>query len=442
MGDCQLWSELFLRTFDTSTSTVRSTPKDDYKDRLIHRIETLREFIVRGTDDFHAATMRRLFSEMNMRRSAGNAALIAGLIEDSEIPISQILQDGRGFVMSTKSMFKATRSQTGSNKNQLDSRSEVYLIRMLLARITGYQAAKRDLPDFLQLAHLVVYNSSRFPLFTDPIAGDNTTSSDPTYRLEMNETDSKVVNGDSEHIFSVHWGVVEAIYSLIRLYIDRLPESIPTFCPPRDFIEPEVPLESCMFSAPITGHWKGLYGYLDFRDLERLSVDSSVSPDCFDGLQNICITLTDRLRDAPSVEEAKYAHGFSGLGVSCHGPFGIIGTFTSLPGMGGKRSKECGYGRVTFDRMFNDIHLMPWVMDGVYIPSIGIVGRWRDGTQEAGEGVEGPYVLWRDRVRDADRWSQDEGCITELDKFTLKRALSDIEYAVVERYTSVSDLKQ
>lgn len=58
-----------------------------------------------------------------------------------------------------------------------------------------------------------------------------------------------------------------------------------------------------------------------------------------------------------------------------------------IPGM------ERGFKVVKFDEMYNGEGLMPWVMSGVYIPSIGIVGRWRDRTEPVGEGVEGNAVF-------------------------------------------------
>lgn len=76
---------------------------------------------------------------------------------------------------------------------------------------------------------------------------------------------------------------------------------------------------------------------------------------------------------------------------------------------------ERGFKVVQFDEMYNAEGLMHWIMDGIHVPSIGIVGRWRDRTEPVGEGVEGkrflsptpsstdmsgPYCLWRDRVQD------------------------------------------
>lgn len=47
-----------------------------------------------------------------------------------------------------------------------------------------------------------------------------------------------------------------------------------------------------------------------------------------------------------------------------------------------------------------DRGLMPWVVEAVAVPSIGIIGRWRDRTEARGVAIEGPYVLWRDRFGD------------------------------------------
>ena len=61
---------------------------------------------------------------------------------------------------------------------------------------------------------------------------------------------------------------------------------------------------------------------------------------------------------------------------------------------------EKGFKVVKFDNMYRDRDLMPWIFEGINVPSIGIIGRWRDRTEPLGEAVEGPYILWRDRLQD------------------------------------------
>lgn len=112
---------------------------------------------------------------------------------------------------------------------------------------------------------------------------------------------------------------------------------------------------------------------------------------------------------------------------------------------------EAGFKIVHFDAMYNQDGLMPWIMEGIHVPSIGIVGRWRDRTEALGEGVEGPYVLWRSR--DADLRDQDES-IKEANKHRLSglkepspktakvrhltRASRDLPYIIIEELQKVA----
>lgn len=110
-----------------------------------------------------------------------------------------------------------------------------------------------------------------------------------------------------------------------------------------------------------------------------------------------------------------------------------------LPGM------EPGFKIVTFDEMYNADGLMPWVMEGVCIPSIGIVGRWRDRTEPLHHGIEGPYCLWRDRVKDFEdqeerirQAERDRALGNEANELEvcsvrhLPRETSDMSYIIIE----------
>lgn len=109
---------------------------------------------------------------------------------------------------------------------------------------------------------------------------------------------------------------------------------------------------------------------------------------------------------------------------------------------------ESGFKIVHFDAMYNVEGLMPWIMEGIHIPSVGIVGRWRDRTEARGQGVEGPYVLWRDRVADlrdqlatqAEDTRQrelgniaEEVCVPRMCATRhIKRMNGDIAYVIIE----------
>lgn len=89
---------------------------------------------------------------------------------------------------------------------------------------------------------------------------------------------------------------------------------------------------------------------------------------------------------------------------------------------------EPGFKIVFFDEMYNDDGIMPWIMEGVYVPSIGIIGRWRDRSEILGEAVEGPYILWRDRVQDL----RDQEKLLADYRQTLSRGLSANEPRTVQ----------
>lgn len=117
---------------------------------------------------------------------------------------------------------------------------------------------------------------------------------------------------------------------------------------------------------------------------------------------------------------------------------------TAIEGM------TAGFKIVTFDAMYNQDGLMPWIMHGVHIPSIGIVGRWSDRTHALG-GVEGPYILWRDRVQDLRdqeaeqkeyerqrELGKDVSAPTILPTRYLKRTTRDLAFIIREELSRVS----
>lgn len=110
---------------------------------------------------------------------------------------------------------------------------------------------------------------------------------------------------------------------------------------------------------------------------------------------------------------------------------------------------EPGFKITTFDEMYNADGLMPWIMEGINIPSVGIVGRWRDRNESLRDGVEGPYCLWRDRVKDLQdqetsikEAQRAQGLDRQVDEPTvcpikyLRRATTDMSYIITEERQS------
>lgn len=396
-SDEHVWKRTHQLTFSPGREVLCKTHARD----CAERIEALREFIVRGTNDYAANRVRTMFTEM----SPVNAQLVAGLLERSNHSLTDILFQGQGYALSSRKRIcpryisKSTVNailHRHQDRIQTDPRSQVYLVRMLLARHTGYKASAENPEIFLLSAHLIVYDSIANPLFHFPPLLQEHTNEPRRYHLRSDREDHASKLDIADHPGPViNWGVVETIYSLVKLYRDRMSEAIPHFLPARDDYESDIPMSKCMFDADLSGNWRGLYGYLDFRELEALSADRAFSPDYFDGIQSLRIN-EEEISDASSDDSlaGTERHEFTADGHSMHGEFHIHGSTYSVPGL------EPGFKIVKFDDMYNADGVMPWIMSGIHVPSIGIIGRWRDRTEAPGEGVEGPYVLWRDRVKD------------------------------------------
>ncbi|BFZ53940.1 F-box protein of unknown function [Savitreella phatthalungensis] len=390
------------RSASWRTSAGISDHESSCRRTVRERVEAIREFLQFGTTDFTARTLRRHFSELNSK----NALLLSRLLQQSVLDIDDVCVDMRGHAFSRKSMPRLGRDlarlreqghffpESAETLDQyllrhndrlvVDPRSEIYLVRMLLSRLHNRKASPRHLREFLTVAHLIVYDSISYPILYYPPRNPVSTTSRRFLRSAAINTNAPQVN----------WGVVETIYSMFSLYRDLMPENIPGFVPSRQWIEGEVPMTASMFNADITGNWHGLYGYLDFRELEVLDDWRPLTPDYFDGCQNVRFRQEEPIPKSSPDEPQRWQ--FSGDGHSPHGPFHIHGTTVAMDGF-----EERGWKVISFDEMFNSDGLMPWVMEGVVIPSIGIIGRWRDNSEPQGEGVEGGYVLWRDRARDA-----------------------------------------
>lgn len=467
--DYPTWRKLHRRTFSPGRETLRGLA---WHDDFARRIIALRELLIRGTNDYRADILRRIFSEM----SSENGRLLIEMIEESDIGLSSLLVECQGYAIGNvgrllpRSVVNEVARFLESNRDRIenDPRSEVHLIRMLLARHTGHHMGAKHIEAFLKSAHLITYNSVEHPLFFyQPFVSDPWTRT-PRYHFRSDARNCLMEGANTGPV--VNWGVVETIHSLIKLYRDRMGEAIPQFLKSRDDYESEVPMSKEMFDADISGNWRGLYGYLDFRELEVLDSSRAFTPDFFDGLQSLKIqpeedydtsrhplhhgefmeddelqvrdAMSDHQQDASNEDEEAFylsedddpKQHFSGDSVkhskrrfiadgrSVHGTFHIHGStvrkyptssaspHTTLTWTTDIPNMEEGFKLVQFDAMYNSEGLMPWIMEGVHVPSIGIIGRWRDRTEARGTGVEGPYVLWRSRdqdLRDQDAASRE-----------------------------------
>lgn len=313
--DDRIWRSAHGRSFSKGRKLIELGQwRQDYS----NRISALRELLVRGTNDFHAATARKLFTEM----SSENEALLKTFLARSEISVQHLTVQCQGYVMSNvRSLLPAACLEVRPFENlhrrriAAEPRSEVYLLRMLLARQTQQFMDVSNVEVFLRCAHLVAYNALEYPILFFPPGMIQHLRSQSRYELRSsNSMRSTVAQKPYEPTgvagAVINWGVVETIYTLVRLYMDRMPEAIPNFVQPRDHYEPEVPMSAQMFDADLSGNWRGLYSYLDFRELEVLDSSRPFTPDFFDGMQNMKISAE---RPAESFSHAE-KHGEENLG--------------------------------------------------------------------------------------------------------------------------------
>lgn len=289
-SDNIIWRALYTRSF----SRTRHVPCEmEWRNDYATRIASLRELIIRGTNDYQARTVRSIFSEMDVE----NGKLLADMIEASYVSLRDILVEGQGYALANAQRLIPGWTISGissffrrnHDRLHMDPRSEVHLIRMLLARHTGFQMGVTNVETFLKCAHLITYNSVDHPLYFFPPAIYDPTSATDKERYNLRSAVPKHVTTESGSGPVINWGVVETIHSLIKLYRDRMGEAIPRFVKSDDDYESEVPMVPAMFDADLAGNWKGLYGYLDFRELEVLDSTRAFTPDFFDGLQTLKI---------------------------------------------------------------------------------------------------------------------------------------------------------
>lgn len=268
------------------------------KQFMADRIKSLHEFIICGTNDYHAASALTIFTEMGPE----NKVLLTRLLAQSKLSVSSLLVQCQGYVMSNISrLIPCLRSSSQAvsqfcekhrDRLQSDPRSQVYLLRMLLARFNDCAMSVDALDAFLKGSHLITYQSLEHPLwFLRP--GSSLVERQHFRRGLRCHTGRQLSASVFDEVKPggpiVDWGVVETIHSLIKLYRDRMGEAIPGFIKSTHDYETEVPMCSSMFDADLSGNWFGLYGYLDFRELDRLNATREFSPDFFDGIQYLRI---------------------------------------------------------------------------------------------------------------------------------------------------------
>ncbi|ORY79846.1 hypothetical protein BCR37DRAFT_393926 [Protomyces lactucae-debilis] len=491
-SDALLWQHVYASTFDApyrrdcASRTVegvlgglREPRGRTHKDKLKARLDALHAFLNYDTD-LHCPTLLSLFYEMG----EANAMVVSRCVavkerkfEDREAECQavrfellcggmpwQLARDfatkrninlGNGHPQDIVKYFLSYPPGHGfegrGRRQDLDPRSDYFLARMLFARQQGYRASPSFVHDmsswtssFLKASSMIVYDSIAYPLFhfpphniREPIRDHpmpRTLEDRARYHLRSgNRRPAPITATATCREPCVNWGVVETILQMVGLYKHGLPDLIPGLSIPRDCLEHEVPMEACMFDAGLAGHYRGVYAYLDFRELEHLDFGRPLAPDYFDGIQELVIeeeeavemfrpTATDpraddqTAREGNTTDEDEDGEG-EGWGESDHLdrlqdiPFRrftanshsryhahrhhIHGSSLQIPGY------PAGFKVVRFESMFDEEHgLLPWIVEAVNIPSIGIVGRWRDRTEARGVAIEGPYVLWRDRVGD------------------------------------------
>lgn len=297
--DHTLWRAVYERTFSPS----RRTPStNEWRASCAARIENLRGFLVRGSNNYHAASARTIFTEMGPE----NGALLVHLLERSDYTMDSLLVQCQGFAVSNARRLLPRLPAPAAltklvamlrERLQEDPRSQTFLLRMLLARHTGHIMSVDAVETFLRCSHLVVYKSIDHPLWFFPPRIKRVVSQRDRRSLRSNRTygqsatSQEIEAEEGEEIGPViNWGVVETISSMIKLYRDHLSDAIPGFSKSRDDYEYEVPMCSSMFDADLSGNWRGLYGYLDFREFDALDATRAFSPDFFDGIQSLKIS--------------------------------------------------------------------------------------------------------------------------------------------------------
>jgi len=177
----------------------------------------------------------------------------------------------------------------------------------------------------------------------------------------------------------------------------------------------------------LEGEWIGLYSYLGWADFEALrdgnpavleSNRTGHLRDYLGGPQRLSIRI-------PKVDSSQGSPGNNGINITGDGINGGSFTFSGklrrvyLPRDLAGQSMHL-YWRITFVKTYanGENSWTRWIYDGIYCPGVGILGRWRDGTEPAGTGVTGPFWLWPKgaqsaecltREMDEDLWTTDSG---------------------------------
>jgi hypothetical protein len=169
----------------------------------------------------------------------------------------------------------------------------------------------------------------------------------------------------------------------------------------------------------IEGEWIGLYSYLGWADFEALRDGNPAVleanrtghlRDYLGGPQRLTLQLEKPEDDeqCSPLTAGKSNNGIpiTGRGVN-GGPFTLSGRLRRvyLPSVLAGKDMAVQW-RVTFTKTYanGENSWTRWIYDGIYCPGIniltvlmkgvGIIGRWRDGTEPEATGVTGPFWLW------------------------------------------------
>jgi hypothetical protein len=176
------------------------------------------------------------------------------------------------------------------------------------------------------------------------------------------------------------------------------------------------------FEKSIEGEWIGLYSYLGWADFEALRDNNPAVleanraghlRDYLGGPQQLTIQLhppkSDPDYSSPESTPTKSSRSIPITGRGTNGgPFTFNGKLrrVCLPREIAGKDMVLRW-RVTFVKTYanGENSWTRWIYDGIYCPGkstfatnlmtgVGILGRWRDGTEPESTGVTGPFWLW------------------------------------------------
>jgi len=162
------------------------------------------------------------------------------------------------------------------------------------------------------------------------------------------------------------------------------------------------------FKKSIEGEWIGLYSYLSWADFEALRDNNPAVVeanraghlrDFLGGPQELTIQLQKSGPEGKlpkKMGKESNSTPITGKGTN-GGPFTFNGKLRRVYLPSDVAGKDMIlHWRVTFVKTYvnGENSWTRWIYDGIYCPGVGILGRWRDGTEPEGTGVTGPFWLW------------------------------------------------